>query len=174
MKNNKEQKELLKQAIRLVLNVDVERKTRKAEYVNARIIYANILMTKNHTQESIGDSVGLDHATIVHYKRAMSEWRAKDKEFIKMYNDVKVKFDKNDRTYLYLTKQDLEQSTYSLRNQNNLLTLELINVKSELSELRKKMERFSILKELVDERADKDRVDWTHYKMGLFFDALYL
>jgi hypothetical protein len=58
----------LKKVVKEVTGVDVTQKSRKREVVEARAVYYKILkeIDKKKSLESIGESVGKNHATVIH------------------------------------------------------------------------------------------------------------
>jgi chromosomal replication initiation ATPase DnaA len=52
---------------------DCRRPSRERKYVNARIVLTHFMYREGLTIERIGQILGRDHSTIVHYRRVM-EW----------------------------------------------------------------------------------------------------
>ena len=63
----------LKNIINEIFELDLLRKTRQREYVDARRIFAYILFKEGATLTGIGKYLGLSHAT-VHYYTKKFEW----------------------------------------------------------------------------------------------------
>lgn len=59
--------EELKIIIKNILGVDVMEIKRKREVVDARRIYSKILYDRHYTHQSIGDSIGKNHSSIIYY-----------------------------------------------------------------------------------------------------------
>ena len=57
----------LKSIVENMFGVDIMKKRRGRDFVNARLIYSKILRDAGCTFESIADSLNKDHTTIIHY-----------------------------------------------------------------------------------------------------------
>tara|TARA_R100000329_G_scaffold98798_1_gene81633 strand:- start:7974 stop:8456 length:483 start_codon:yes stop_codon:yes gene_type:complete len=78
----------------MVLDVDVSDvmgKTRTRDLVEARVIYANIArMYTYHTLTDIGNTIGKDHSSIVHYEKTHNDLSKYDKEYQQKIRDCKA------------------------------------------------------------------------------------
>ena len=61
----------LKKIVNEIFFVDIDNPTRKRATVDARRAYCKILRAVGFSYEHIGDSIGKDHATIIHYVKSI-------------------------------------------------------------------------------------------------------
>ncbi len=57
---------LLKNIIKGLFDIDIDRSVRKREIVDCRLIYSKILRDRGYTSVSIGKSISKDHSTKEH------------------------------------------------------------------------------------------------------------
>lgn len=80
---------LLKSVVQTVLKRDVSEVGREASLVEARFIYFHILRDREKmTYESIGRSVLMNHASVLHGYNRTKQWMIVDLEFRKKYLEV--------------------------------------------------------------------------------------
>lgn len=80
---------LLKEVVQNVLGRNVDTTGREASLVEARFIYFHILRDKERmTYEAIGNSVSMNHASVLHGFNKTKQWMIVDLEFRKKYLEV--------------------------------------------------------------------------------------
>jgi hypothetical protein len=80
---------LLKEVVQNVLGRNVDTTGREASLVEARFIYFHILRDKEKmTYEGIGNSVSMNHASVLHGYNKTKQWMIVDLEFRKKYLEV--------------------------------------------------------------------------------------
>jgi hypothetical protein len=164
--------------IKDILCVDICEKNRKADSVNARIIYSHILREMGHNLSAIGQSIGRDHATIIHYLHSIDGWRSKDADFLKMYTDVNDRFISASRDLISFSNEiieseklrSLEDIAIDLKLSNRLL----IERTKELEDKLKKFEKFEKIYDVVNERTRVSDEEWVIYKIKEFYNGLYV
>ena len=82
----------LKKIINEIFFVNINDKTRKRRIVDARRAYAKILRDVGFSYEHIGDSIGKDHATIIHYVKSIDDLLQYDSIFEKKFILAKKQF----------------------------------------------------------------------------------
>lgn len=82
----------LKKIINEIFFVNINDKTRKRRIVDARRAYAKILRDVGFSYEHIGDSIGKDHATIIHYVKSIDDLLQYDSIFEKKFILSKKQF----------------------------------------------------------------------------------
>lgn len=73
-----------------ISGVDIHERTRRAEVIRARVVFSLVATNEGFTTTNIGKYLGLDHATIVHYNKAMRDAFAVPNawpEHIALYNE---------------------------------------------------------------------------------------
>ena len=118
----------LKEIILQETGEDINIKTRKKNTVEIRSLYCNILkqLKPHKTLQSIGETIDLNHATIIHALR-MYEVYSKDNKDLKAIKDTILShFIKVDKQIEELTETEaLQQQINTLRFNNNELKNEL-------------------------------------------------
>jgi len=150
---------VLKEIVNQAFDLNVDHKSRKAEYVRARAICYKILKENcDMTYSFIGRQFDKNHATILHsieefpwmakadkdmeksYRKILEQWLGKSSEF----TDIKPK----------LLKKDLRK----LEEQNNLLNLALLEVKDQVDKLTKDNKRCLSLIRNLEKTVPEDRL----------------
>ena len=120
----------LKEIIKQETNTDIEIRTRKRETVEIRSLYCNVLkeLKPNKTLQSIGDSIELNHATVIH--------ALKNYKMYEEYNPELKKFKTTILSYFTMDETELKELTdiEKAKHEIHKLTLENYNLKKELKE----------------------------------------
>lgn len=66
-----ERLETMAQAMADISGLDVKERTRKAEYIRARTIFAFVARQEGYSQTCIGAFLGINHSTIHHLEKRM-------------------------------------------------------------------------------------------------------
>jgi hypothetical protein len=168
--------ELLKSIIINVFGVDVTKKNRRRETVDARMIYSMLLRARNHTFLSIGTSLKNDHTTIMHHCKKANYILAQDDGLMSKYivcRDMfqdELKMDDKDRV-LNETRLD----SIMLRNQVERLIVENEALKNELkiNELYTTEDnRFSKIFDKIIENTPDGAEDFVYKKIDNMFKEL--
>tara|TARA_R110002050_G_scaffold15142_1_gene46905 strand:+ start:565 stop:987 length:423 start_codon:yes stop_codon:yes gene_type:complete len=120
----------LRAAVNTVFGVDILDKCRKRNYVDARMVYSKILRDEKTSYQVIGQSLLKNHASIVYYIKSIDWILEHDKLLRRKYRHCIniIKDDGNRALTIELnkySKQKLILWVKKLKNQNNLLSLEL-------------------------------------------------
>ena len=110
-------------------NCDLKSKSRKTNYIYARMAFSSLLRKRGHRFSTIGSFINRDHSTIIHYERNLEIYLKTDdifrnryglveEEFQAVYTDNKLKVVAN-----FIEKKDKENYYLSLPHYNK----ELIN-----------------------------------------------
>jgi len=95
MKNqHKNEFSSLDDIISKVFDVDIHENKRDRPIVNARMSFANILISRGYTKSSIARYVGRNHATIIHYAKC-SDRSIKSDVMLKERHEEALKFYNN-------------------------------------------------------------------------------
>lgn len=120
--------ERLKEIIKQETGEDINIKTRKKNTIEIRSLYCKVLkqLKPNKTLQSIGDTLDLDHSTIIHALK-MYEVYAKDNKDLVVIKDIILShFINVDKKIEELTETEaLQQQLNALRFKNNELKNEL-------------------------------------------------
>ena len=82
--------ERLKDIIKLETDTNINLRTRKREIVEIRSLYCSILkqLKPNKTYQSIGNSIELNHATIIHAVRMYDIYEKSNPELKRLRNKI--------------------------------------------------------------------------------------
>lgn len=120
--------ERLKEIIKQETGEDINIKTRKKNTIEIRSLYCTVLkqLKPNKTLQSIGETLDLDHSTIIHALK-MYEVYAKDNKDLVVIKDIILShFINVDKKIEELTETEaLQQQLNALRFNNNELKNEL-------------------------------------------------
>lgn len=137
--------ENLLEVLNLITGLDIKRKVRKREYVNARMVFIYILRSKGYPYTHIGDFLGINHATVIHSQRK-AEW------FVKTETDIRELFkicdDMHQKTYYgdrQLAMDEIISSLYKKDEEIEQLSLRIQRLESEL---KRKIKHESRLEEM--------------------------
>jgi hypothetical protein len=120
----------LKEIIKQETNTDIEIRTRKRETIELRSLYCNILkeLKPNKTLQAIGDSIELNHATVIH--------ALKNYKMYEEYNPELKRFKASVLSYFTMDETELKElSTIDqLKHKVHSLMLENDKLKKELKD----------------------------------------
>jgi|TARA_R110000751_G_scaffold294288_1_gene402193 hypothetical protein len=113
----------LKKIVDEVFELDLLRKTRQREYVDARRVFSHLLLKEGATLSGVGSYLGLNHAT-VHYYTKKFEWIIKSDLILReKYELILTRYKPTPATpdvYFFSNKQLIEE-VLRLREDINVL-----------------------------------------------------
>lgn len=115
MQSRQEEIDELKRIVNDIFLVDLEVKNRKRNVVDARKVYSKILRDNGYSYDLIGETLGKDHATIIHYIRNIEYILSYDKilrdkyiacknVFIKTRKSIKEQIEKDVDIYVTVVR----------------------------------------------------------------------
>lgn len=120
----------LKEIIKQETNTDIEIRTRKRQTIELRSLYCDVLkqLKPNKTLQSIGDTLELNHATVIH--------ALKNYKMYEEYNPELKKFKTTILSYFTMDETELKELSdiEKAKHEIHKLTLENFNLKRELKE----------------------------------------
>lgn len=116
---NIKESEELKKIVNDVFFTDLSESNRKRQVVDARRVYSKILRDRGYTFESIGKTLKLNHATILHYTKSIDNIITYDVDFREKYIYCKSDFLK-DKDILRPKKKDMDVYMSAIRLKNEL------------------------------------------------------
>ena len=119
----------LKEIIRQETNTNIDIRTRKRETIELRSLYCNILkqLKPNKTLQAIGDTLELNHATVIHALKNYKMYEEYNPELKKFKNTILSYFTiDNEAELKELSEIDkVKQQLYKLTFENDKLKREL-------------------------------------------------
>ena len=120
----------LKDIIKQETNTNIDIRTRNRQTVEMRSLYCNVLkqLKPNKTLQAIGDTLELNHATVIH--------SLKNYKMYEEYNPELKKFKQTILSYFTMDETELKELTdiEKAKHEIHKLTLENYNLKRELKE----------------------------------------
>jgi hypothetical protein len=109
----------LKEIIKQETNTDINIRTRKRQTIEIRSLYCTVLkqLKPKKTLQSIGDSIELNHATVIH---ALKNYKTYEK-----YNPELKEFKKNVLSYFTIHENELKNNLLTLHWENQELKTKL-------------------------------------------------
>jgi hypothetical protein len=108
MQSRQEEIDELKRIVNDIFLVDLEVKNRKRNVVDARKVYSKILRDNGYSYDLIGETLGKDHATIIHYIRNIEYILSYDKMLKDKYVACKNVFIKTRKSIKEQIKKDVD------------------------------------------------------------------
>ena len=100
----------LKRIIKDVLGINVEKnRSRLREVVNAKMIYASILSNRGYGCSAIGKSLGMNHATILHYNKNFRFYKKTDSNLRYNVGVSESEYDADGTTTSELTVEEIKK-----------------------------------------------------------------
>jgi hypothetical protein len=141
--------EVLRDIVNMVLVTDIGAKKRMRYLVEGRMIFAKILREYGYSLNRIGSFLGKDHTTIIHYTRTINKLLDVDLEILGKYTKCRELFILEKAPTSELTSEyDLKNEIFRLStkltvllNENTLLKEKMANMKKDLTSNNKRLNR---------------------------------
>ena len=114
----------LKITIKEIFLADIEEKTRKRRVVDARRAYSKILRDVGFSYDYIGQTIGKDHASIIHYVKSISGLLQYDSTFEKKFILAKKHFLLENKHLISKSNDDIYTTAIKLGEKVEEMTLE--------------------------------------------------
>jgi predicted transcriptional regulator len=106
----------LKNIINIIFLVDIDERSRQRNVVDARRAYARILKDAGFSFQHIGDTLGKNHATVIHYVKSVDDLIRFDSIFEKKFMLAKKKFLEENEHLKITSKRDIYETAIGLEN----------------------------------------------------------
>ena len=156
---NTQRVKLLKEIVNQAFDLNVDHRSRKAEYITARAICYKILKEQcDMTSSFIGRQFNKNHATILHgleeFPWMLKADREMEKTYRKILNKWLIKSEDCTDTNPSLLKKDL----LKLEERNNLLNLALIEIKEQVDKVSQDNKRYLALIKKLENTVSEERL----------------
>jgi hypothetical protein len=161
--------ERLKEIILQETNTDFTIKIRKRETIELRALYCNVLkqLKPNITLQSIGDTLELNHATIIHALNKYNEYEKYNKDLKRLKASVLSHFIKSNENIEELSlEEQMQQDIYNLTFENDTLRIQL-NKQKEIKKY--SYEIIENLNNLLDETFGTIQYDLIDERLKAFY-----
>jgi hypothetical protein len=139
--------ERLKEIIRQETNTNIDIRTRKRETIELRSLYCNVLkqLKPNKTLQAIGDTLELNHATVIHALKNYKMYEEYNPELKKFKTTILSYFTMDDSELKELLEiEKLKNKLMQLTLQNDSLRIQL----HKLNEIKAPIYEYKIIDEL--------------------------
>ena len=157
----------LKRIIKDVLGINVEKnRSRLREVVNAKMIYA------------IGKSLGMNHATILHYNKNFRFYKKTDSNLRYNVGLIESEYDSEFTTTSELTVEEIKKELLSLRVENKSLNSSVSKLEKDYKKLQVQEDMFgnnrmSEIFKMVRQRTRIGSEDELLKKLNIFYNGVY-
>jgi hypothetical protein len=162
--------EAIKVIVEGELDINIYGDSRKRNLVDARIIYAKLAREYNYSFKSIGEPIGKDHSTIIHYMKNFDWLFSSDTEFREMYIYLKEKV--KDIIPKIRDNQEIKIINNSMMLHKQIESLSLENQKYLSDKL--KYDRLQKILWLINDRTPIGQEEHVESKLNNFFNSLVM
>lgn len=168
---DKQEMDSLKAIVDRIFDVNIMKKNRERDLVDARMIYAKILRDRGYTFKSIAVSLKKDHTTVMHYVTSVGTFLMQDSRLLQRYIDCKKEFfiDKEEFVVNRLTEKELGERIEELTSKIDSLLLE----RDEIMDIQKKYARFERIIDLLNENIKQGQEKSFERKLNQIFNEDY-
>jgi hypothetical protein len=169
----------LKRIIKDVLGINVEKnRSRLREVVNAKMIYASILSNRGYGCSAIGKSLGMNHATILHYNKNFRFYKKTDSNLRYNVGLIESEYDSEFTTTSELTVEEIKKELLSLRVENKSLNSSVSKLEKDYKKLQVQEDMFgnnrmSEIFKMVRQRTRIGSEDELLKKLNIFYNGVY-
>jgi hypothetical protein len=141
--------EILKNIVNMVLVTDINAKNRRRYVVEGRMIYAKILREYGYSLNRIGCSINKDHTTIIHYTNVIGKLLDVDLEILNKYIKCRDIFilERGSSSEL-ITEHNFKNEIFRINTkmsvliaENEFLKEKIVNIEKDLSSNDKRLNR---------------------------------
>ena len=161
--------EVLHTAVESILNTELITTCRNRENVNARMIFAKILLDKGYTTTAIGEYLGKSHCTIVHYKQRFDGYIMSDRRLRNSYENAKAVYYGNFDPVYGMSNSELKEEVFSLRKKVTELENKVQNVREKYVW----RENFYGIQELLYQKCPQGQEERVERALNTYLNGLY-
>lgn len=122
--------------IQKVTGVDITTKTRKYEFIEARMIYYKLLRDRGYSLQEIGDTLDKNHATVLHGINVFNDIKDYDKDLMEKYSAA-IQLLAGEKISKYVTADEYAvEFAYWLLKDSDLV---IIDIKDLLTKFKKEV-----------------------------------
>lgn len=175
MELKEQQEEKLKRIVNGVFALDLTRKTRLRKYVNARMVYCDILKDLNLGSSHIARIFNCNHATVHNYWTKFQDIVKYDEVLRAKYLECRTLFyDGYDPVHGLDTINDLKKQVISLENKIKDLYLVNHTLMKDNSQLKKEDNKYRSLIQIIRQRTRPNTEKEIEKKLNRFYNGVYL
>ncbi len=130
---------ILHEAIENIFHVDLIKRCRNRDNVNARTIFSKILLDKGYTTTAIAEYLGLkNHSSIVHYSKRFDGYILNDRRLKGSYESAKAVYFGSFDPVFDMSSKELKDEVFNLRRTIKSLEDDVTDAKEYLREVKEK------------------------------------
>jgi hypothetical protein len=171
-KRRAEERTVLADIIKNVMQIDVNSPRKTRDDVNAKIIFSKILIDKGHTRMEVGASMDRNHCTATHHYHKFDGYIKFDKELRELYNTIEsIFFDDYDPVYDMDVKQ-LRDAVIDCRDEIQMLENRLREEKQRLIAAQHNNHRFEGIYKTLSRGVPMGMEERVNTKLKAFINGL--
>lgn len=167
---------LASQQVRTSVNyhfdVNIDNPTRTRDHVNGRMTFAYFMRKKGYSYMRIGQMLGKDHATIIHYIKNIEWYMKTDVDFREKFNLVYEDCYVEDNTIHLLNDNELIKEVFSLRKEIKSLHSQIDSLKLEQLETKKESNRLRPILDVVRQRTRSGTEEEVLKKLNTLYNGI--
>ena len=172
---NQQQNEFntLDEIISKVFDVDMHVKKRDRIYVNARMSFSNILVSRGYSKSSIARYMGKNHATIIHYAKCFDSYIKTD-VFLRERHNEALNFYNNRFNPVYdMDRKTLIDEVSSLNKEISSLYCTIETYKEKEKKSNTEASRMDSIIKLVSQRTHHGKEKEVERKLNTLFNGIH-
>ena len=159
--------------IAMVFDLDIMKRTRARDYVDARMMFCYILMEEGATCTALAKHLSMNHSSVLHYRTRMPWVLKSDAIFRKKYEHVMSVYSPDDGTpdaYSFSTPKLVEE-VLRLRKEMQGLFLRNEEMAAAMRAVTRSEHRLEPLYRVIQERTPLGREDTYAHKLTQFYNG---
>tara|TARA_R100001377_G_C3192545_1_gene111202 strand:+ start:882 stop:1418 length:537 start_codon:yes stop_codon:yes gene_type:complete len=168
---NQKQKRLLS-VVESVYTLNLNSKSRKKDYVSARVSYIHILRGLGLTYSYIGRLLNKNHATIIHGSKLFSKYYEFDSKFCKSHNKIVNKYEKGGVEYFDIEYLKLESQVKVLKSRIKELDSQNTYLISKLKDMEEYNKKNESMHKLINHKVTPKTEKEIQLKLNRFLNGI--
>ena len=163
----------LKAIINTVFQLDLTKKTRLKEYVDARIIFSYILKEQGLGSTALSKILKVNHATIHNYWKKYEIYMSTDVHLRNKNSMIREEYFNGEDPVYELNNLEIKNELILLRKKNKELSLENEKLNLEIIGIKKEEERWDGIMKMIKQRTRRNTEKEVEFKLTRFFNGVY-
>ena len=163
----------LKAIVNTVFQLDLTKRTRFKEYVDARIIFSYILKDEGLGSTALSKILNVNHATIHNYWKNYDTYMSTDVHLRNKNSMIREEYFNGEDPVYELNNLEIKNELVLLRKKIKELSLENDKLNLELMGMEKEDERWNSIMQIIKQRTRRNTEKEVEFKLTRFFNGVY-
>lgn len=163
----------LKAIVNTVFQLDLTKRTRFKEYVDARIIFSYILKDEGLGSTALSKILNVTHATIHNYWKNYDTYMSTDVHLRNKNSMIREEYFNGEDPVYELNNLEIKNELVLLRKKIKELSLENEKLNLELMGMEKEDERWNSIMQIIKQRTKRNTEKEVEFKLTRFFNGVY-